>query len=305
MFTQNILFLILIHTKFVHSIFDENKIIISISNASSEIKLIEENFFEREEAIHEILTETQLDLKNLTKSLNNSSLYPKLLKVIGEISEIVNGIPKYDDAAPLTVNGSVCESIQQNIKHLQFFIKKFACCQSKAISITARLTIKKITLKIQKALNYQYLKVNQDKMLSEFVSCLDSLTSEYKKFVWFLLTSMARETFLLGKMLSYQIALCSKATPKTTSTKFTTEISEVDALATILSTKTSSRDVEEIDENYAQFDLKYKMSKPIKLQSVAQTVKSVNSKVTTLSGTKKISSTKSKKNSSTTKNVKN
>jgi hypothetical protein len=116
---------------------------------------------------------------------------------------------------------------------------------------------------------------------------------------------MARETFLLGKMLSYQIALCSKATPKTTSTKFTTEISEVEALATILSTKTSSRDVEEIDENYAQFDLKYKMSKPIKLQSVAQTVKSVNSKVTTSSGTKKISSTKSKKNSSTTKNVKN
>lgn len=302
MFTFLKIFFIFIFIIFSCAFIDDSKIQIKVSNTSSEIKLIEENFFEHEEIIHEIVSETNSVLKNLTKSLNNSSLYPKLLKVIREISEIVNGISKYeDDKAPSTLNGGVCESIEQNIKHLQFFIKKFACCQSKALYVTTGLRIKKISLKIQKAFNYHYLRVREDKILSKFASCLDSLTSEYKKFLWFLLTSLARETILLGIMVSYRIASCPKVTLKNTSTEFTTEMSELDAFATVLSTKTSSREIEEIDED-AEFDLKYD-SKPLKLQSEAKTVKSQILKLKSTSSGRKINSISSKKNSSIIKNV--
>lgn len=281
------LIFIFVSINFVYSIYDEESLFKKVANVSSEMKIIEENFYEHEEIIHEILSEVQSELKVLTKSLNSSSLYPKLLKVIGEISEIINEISKHDDATNSKINGSACENVAQNIEHLQFFIKKFACCQSKVLFVTVKLSVKKISLKIQKALNYHYLKVSQDKILSQFVSCLDSLTSEYKKFLWFLLTSIARETFLLGKMVSYQIALCSKATPKRTSTKFTTEMSELDALTSMFSTKTSSREIEELDEGSAQFDLKY-MKKPEKLRS---SVKS-NVKKTSSQNKKILSTTK-------------
>lgn len=172
---------------------------------------MEQNFQTKAENLIKQAKKTKQVLNNVTNSLNssNSDSFSKLLRTIEEIYEVVSELLKLNDTILLKINGTSCDNIDDNVQHLQFYIKEFIECEKIAIFTSVRLTVKRIILKIQRTFNYFKLSSSQDKALSLLANNLDYLSSDCRKFIWFTLKSIGRESILLGRMSIFKCKFCS------------------------------------------------------------------------------------------------
>lgn len=220
-----------------------------VAVTSQEIQVMQENFHERVEAIIKLANESQEVIRHVKISLNtnnnNTNLYPKLLQIIEDISEIVNGIFKLNDAPFSTEEGTTCENIEQNIKKLQFYIKKFMKCQKIAVVTSTCLSMKRLALKIEKVLKYNYLKIEQENGIKSLLESTSSIIKECRKFIWFTITSVARESLQLGRMTIFKYSLCSENSDK--ADQGTTQLVTIIDESTSGENVTALRDIETFD----------------------------------------------------------
>lgn len=220
-----ILICLMFQIQLAFSTFDAHEIEEKVAVTSQEIQVMQENFHGRVEALIKLAHESQEIIRNVKISLNtnNTNLYPKLLQVIEDISEIVNGIYKLSDAPFSSVEGTTCENIEQNIKKLQFYIKKFMSCQRTAIFTSTSLSMKQIALKIQQVLKCSFLKIEQENGIKSLLESTSLIIKECRKFIWFTITSVARESLQLGRMSIFKYSLCSKNSDRVTITSIDRE----------------------------------------------------------------------------------